>query len=122
MSTRASSRNSNFVTRQKLEIVFFFFSSRRRHTISYGDWSSDVCSSDLPVRGRKGAGFRLCRTEHRSVLHRRNPAPLRPLTGLGSPGCETASKPRTALSDKIDRKRVAHGKSVDSEVRTGGST
>src|SRR5207248_5634776 len=26
----------------------FFFSSRRRHTSSYGDWSSDVCSSDLP--------------------------------------------------------------------------
>src|SRR5207248_5242140 len=24
-----------------------FFSSRRRHTRSYGDWSSDVCSSDL---------------------------------------------------------------------------
>src|SRR5437867_4910863 len=28
---------------------FFFFSSRRRHTRSYGDWSSDVCSSDLPL-------------------------------------------------------------------------
>src|SRR5437867_12007104 len=28
-------------------VVFFFFSSRRRHTRSYGDWSSDVCSSDL---------------------------------------------------------------------------
>src|SRR5207248_5791742 len=28
-------------------IIFFFFSSRRRHTRSYGDWSSDVCSSDL---------------------------------------------------------------------------
>src|SRR5437867_13426588 len=27
--------------------MFFFFSSRRRHTSSYGDWSSDVCSSDL---------------------------------------------------------------------------
>src|SRR5699024_11532187 len=26
---------------------FFFFSSRRRHTISKRDWSSDVCSSDL---------------------------------------------------------------------------
>src|SRR5574340_1408193 len=26
---------------------FFFFSSRRRHTRSFGDWSSDVCSSDL---------------------------------------------------------------------------
>src|SRR5256885_13153524 len=26
----------------------FFFSSRRRHTRLQGDWSSDVCSSDLP--------------------------------------------------------------------------
>src|SRR5207249_9280324 len=30
------------------EFVFFFFSSRRRHTRSKRDWSSDVCSSDLP--------------------------------------------------------------------------
>src|SRR3974390_1353679 len=28
-------------------ICFFFFSSRRRHTRCIGDWSSDVCSSDL---------------------------------------------------------------------------
>src|SRR5207249_9135239 len=28
-------------------ISFFFFSSRRRHTRSKRDWSSDVCSSDL---------------------------------------------------------------------------
>src|SRR5438876_462062 len=27
--------------------MFFFFSSRRRHTRWTGDWSSDVCSSDL---------------------------------------------------------------------------
>src|SRR5438132_8024004 len=27
--------------------MFFFFSSRRRHTRSLCDWSSDVCSSDL---------------------------------------------------------------------------
>src|SRR5688572_12551902 len=27
---------------------FFFFSSRRRHTRFDCDWSSDVCSSDLP--------------------------------------------------------------------------
>src|SRR2546428_13986368 len=27
--------------------LFFFFSSRRRHTRSDRDWSSDVCSSDL---------------------------------------------------------------------------
>src|SRR6267378_1871109 len=28
-------------------VVHFFFSSRRRHTRSLHDWSSDVCSSDL---------------------------------------------------------------------------
>src|SRR2546422_3380251 len=35
-----------------LFVVFFFFSSRRRHTRCSRDWSSDVCSSDL------GAGDR----------------------------------------------------------------
>src|SRR5207248_4434615 len=38
----------------------FFFSSRRRHTRSYGDWSSDVCSSDLwkkPVRKNPSTGI-----------------------------------------------------------------
>src|SRR5256885_688063 len=34
-----------------LEVLFFFFSSRRRHTRLQGDWSSDVCSSDLHHRG-----------------------------------------------------------------------
>src|SRR5690348_17912422 len=28
-------------------MLFFFFSSRSRHTSWTGDWSSDVCSSDL---------------------------------------------------------------------------
>src|SRR6267378_6663316 len=30
---------------------YFFFSSRRRHTRSLRDWSSDVCSSDLLPQG-----------------------------------------------------------------------
>src|SRR5438445_13488701 len=30
--------------------IFFFFSSRRRHTRYWRDWSSDVCSSDLSDR------------------------------------------------------------------------
>src|SRR5688500_19112775 len=29
---------------------YFFFSSRRRHTSLQGDWSSDVCSSDLSTQ------------------------------------------------------------------------
>src|SRR2546429_8317466 len=31
-------------------LIFFFFSSRRRHTRCSRDWSSDVCSSDLGGR------------------------------------------------------------------------
>src|SRR5207249_5885253 len=38
---------------------FFFFSSRRRHTRSKRDWSSDVCSSDLD-RGSHGGLFQRC--------------------------------------------------------------
>src|SRR5260221_5176134 len=43
----------------------FFFSSRRRHTRSLCDWSSDVCSSDL-------SGRRIIRSEeHTSELQSR---------------------------------------------------
>src|SRR5690348_18052466 len=39
-----------------LNLSIFFFSSRRRHTSWTGDWSSDVCSSDLPAcRARAAA-------------------------------------------------------------------
>src|SRR5437762_8674762 len=33
----------------RVVVVVFFFSSRRRHTRYIGDWSSDVCSSDLEL-------------------------------------------------------------------------
>src|SRR3712207_9383189 len=33
----------------------FFFSSRRRHTRYWRDWSSDVCSSDLTFRAMRPA-------------------------------------------------------------------
>src|SRR5699024_11477927 len=36
----------------------FFFSSRRRHTRSKRDWSSDVCSSDLDIYSREGLDYR----------------------------------------------------------------
>src|SRR6266536_3023011 len=32
---------------EAVPLLLFFFSSRRRHTRSTRDWSSDVCSSDL---------------------------------------------------------------------------
>src|SRR2546426_11917051 len=41
-------------------LFFFFFSSRRRHTRLQGDWSSHVCSSDLPaVIGNHQVGVRV---------------------------------------------------------------
>src|SRR5438876_8181031 len=60
---------------------FFFFSSRRRHTRWTGDWSSDVCSSDLeravavdvhdePVRVGGGDPHR----RRQAVAHRAEPA------------------------------------------------
>src|ERR1039457_7400360 len=41
--------------------LFLFFSSRRRHTRLQGDWSSDVCSSDLmnPPFSCRGAAFHI---------------------------------------------------------------
>src|SRR5699024_11846524 len=41
--------------------VFFFFSSRRRHTRSKRDWSSDVCSSDL--RSDLHMSYAVCRMQ-----------------------------------------------------------
>src|SRR5205807_5407533 len=41
--------------------LFFFFSSRRRHTRLQGDWSSDVCSSDLR--------FEACWSDEQWAMH-----------------------------------------------------
>src|SRR3712207_1985777 len=40
-------------------MLLFFFSSRRRHTRYWRDWSSDVCSSDLAIVLAAGASSRM---------------------------------------------------------------
>src|SRR6266704_4687410 len=55
-------------TREENKIPIFFFSSRRRHTRSKRDWSSDVCSSDLVDRGSPGPGQGVFRIFVRSGL------------------------------------------------------
>src|SRR5687768_4667454 len=58
----------------------FFFSSRRRHTICSRDWSSDVCSSDLPANARhhivdeRVVAARRAVAEHRDRLARQHQA------------------------------------------------
>src|SRR3712207_2982449 len=56
---------------QRVELLFFF-SSRRRHTRYWRDWSSDVCSSDLSdvemiqmySRSKINLGFSTCGATH----------------------------------------------------------
>src|SRR2546430_7918650 len=50
LQTQRSFTNLKSLLMQYLSL--FFFSSRRRHTRFDCDWSSDVCSSDLPVKWR----------------------------------------------------------------------
>src|SRR5256885_2917761 len=41
----------------RVDLFLFFFSSRRRHTRLQGDWSSDVCSSDLATAPGQKSDF-----------------------------------------------------------------
>src|SRR5699024_11952505 len=51
-------------------IVAFFFSSRRRHTRSKRDWSSDVCSSDLGAgHAHEAPGLALATTVEAIRVH-----------------------------------------------------
>src|SRR2546426_11434856 len=85
---------------------FFFFSSRRRHTRLQGDWSSDVCSSDLGLErlDRGGAGGR-------------GGLPGRPRRGLQRSRAGARATPAGALrrrascSPRSEERRV--GKRVD---------
>src|SRR5438034_9731638 len=60
--------------------LFFFFSSRRRHTRSLCDWSSDVCSSDLAVADVLSTAAMFCLPSHWEGL------PLSVLEAMAS-GC-----------------------------------
>src|SRR2546421_6621912 len=90
--------------------VFFFFSSRRRHTRSDRDWSSDVCSSDLdrPEARR--------RSRHRSLrrpLAVRGPARRDDDRAVGA-ARRRRGPPRTALAAaRRDRKSTRLNSSHD---------
>src|SRR5438067_10008826 len=83
----------------------FFFSSRRRHTRSKRDWSSDVCSSDLSIPRRHPPKFRAARvtrgTDRRAVRDRSLP----PRLEYTAPprGCDTAQLDSLRSGSKIGR-------------------
>src|SRR5947209_18891188 len=81
---------SSLMIRTQIILYIFFFTSRRRHTRYWRDWSSDVCSSDL--------------IRHTEVV------PLQQRQD------DIVNKVRTKFNLEIsilDRKSVVSGKSVD---------
>src|SRR5205807_4702577 len=69
-----------------LSCLFFFFSSRRRHTRLQGDWSSDVCSSDLvgsndDIKKLAGANTTVINAKGRLVLPGFNDAHVHFMSG-----------------------------------------
>src|SRR2546422_4388220 len=77
-----------------IDVVVFFFSSRRRHTRCSRDWSSDVCSSDLFVR-------RQCA----DLFFSQSPALSGSAGRLGRP---RSSSPERGAESRRDAKRREH--------------
>src|SRR5688500_20241479 len=83
----------------------FFFSSRRRHTRLQGDWSSDVCSSDLPAPRRSHGPTRPHRTR-----------PARPAPPAA---CAPAARARRPRSE--ERRVGIKGKEKDEDLTSRDS-
>src|SRR2546426_9611959 len=84
----------------------FFFSSRRRHTRLQGDWSSDVCSSDLePV----------------AVYAADDPRPITARIVAVDARVDPATR-NALVRARIQSQAPAPGASVRVEVPTGPST
>src|SRR5256885_4680646 len=91
--------------------LVFFFSSRRRHTRLQGDWSSDVCSSDLLSHLQWPSGaFSVKRStpQQRSVQYSPFKAPLAPFLSLPSfhPCPKRSSMPHIQIGRASCRERV----------------
>src|SRR3712207_7908574 len=91
---------------------FFFFSSRRRHTRYWRDWSSDVCSSDLSAGGDPPSG-----DDHHQVGPGAEESRHSRADGAAAAGERGAvgdvAHPRSLADARTDRKSVVSGKSVD---------
>src|SRR5699024_11973956 len=110
-------------------VLCFFFSSRRRHTRSKRDWSSDVCSSDLR---RHGLGeFVLELVEGRELSVEVGASLLHPLrggfesgnclvrNGAQAPGAPVAARSEERRVGKEGRSRWAREAATRSRAQRG---
>src|SRR5437899_6110448 len=92
----------------------FFFSSRRRHTRCLSDWSSDVCSSDLPIHDHQDRTWRHLDTcQFKTFVHARVPRLNCPTHGIrqlrvawAEPGSRFTALFEALAIDWLDRKSV----------------
>src|SRR3712207_8167267 len=102
--------------------LLLFFSSRRRHTIYWLDWSSDVCSSDLPpgeppprpageLRDAPAAHVVTRAAERDQVAPRTSS--LRLAAGVPRAVVRDRAVGGAVQQQKRDRKSVVEGKSVE---------
>src|SRR5256885_7211599 len=93
-----SARSNTFFDRQfrrrRRQSLLFFFSSRRRHTRLQGDWSSDVCSSDLEL---------IAETRPRQMIAPANRPPFSPKMCLPATNA-TSSWPFNSSAGVVARK------------------
>src|SRR3546814_6187652 len=97
-------------------VVLFFFKQKTAYEMRISDWSSDVCSSDLPPRVLRGTRRR--RRRGRRVAPSRAHGGTGPSTPRGSP--RAALHPATAavLRGRSEARRVGNELSV--RVDLGG--
>src|SRR5699024_10925711 len=87
-------------------VLLFFFASRRRHTRSKRDWSSDVCSSDLPRPG---------------CAHRHRHTHLRPGPGLVGPANPTSTRREGLTMGSLSDRPFPTDTPESTETNTAGS-
>src|SRR6266481_7585649 len=94
-------------------LVFFFFSSRRRHTRWNCDWSSDVCSSDLVDDDAAPTG--LAHGERQVAI-----VAVEEPVGLVDAAHRLQHRPAQAEADAVDHRdllpRRVHGRAVGEAV------
>src|SRR5260370_38975251 len=94
-------------------VLDFFFSSRRRHTRFKCDWSSDVCSSDLP---RCATSPRRKRTSNETATTRgatRSRAKGRPEAGKIGKASWREREENSVVAGSFKKKKVAHTETTD---------
>src|SRR5699024_11797823 len=107
--------------------LVFFFSSRRRHTRSKRDWSSDVCSSDLRPPEELGEGGELQgqgRQEDvpHAVAAQEGPAPLPPGPGEEDVLALHHEIGRASCRERANIERGARGWREEGKGATGNDT